>query len=132
MILAGAALGGMLAFILLPGVRSRSLSADQVIGGPLKRAIGAAAGISIAMTLGVTVTILLSRMSRSESLIRVDASDLWSAIVVGFVANYVGLRIFQSILPTGDESRVERKENEGLRVGAALQARLPKVDESEP
>jgi hypothetical protein len=112
-ILAGAALGGMLAFILLPGVRSRSLSADQVIGGPLKRAIAAAAGISIAMALGVTVTILLSRMSRSESLIRVDASDLWSAIVVGFAANYVGLRIFQSILPTGDESRVERKENEG-------------------
>jgi hypothetical protein len=65
------------------------------------------------MALGVTVTILLSRMSRSESLIRVDASDLWSAIVVGFAANYVGLRIFQSILPTGDESRVERKENEG-------------------
>jgi hypothetical protein len=94
-------------------LRSRSLSADQVIGGPLKRAIAAAAGISIAMALGVTVTILLSRISRSESLIRVDASDLWSAIVVGFAANYVGLRIFQSILPTGDESPVERKENEG-------------------
>jgi hypothetical protein len=52
------------------------------------------------MLLSAIVTILLARVSETQFLIRITVSDFWGAIAVGFIANYIGAKIFERIIPT--------------------------------
>jgi hypothetical protein len=107
-ILAGAAIGGIMAFIILPGVRHRSDEFEQTKIASSQRGkfwwmlgfMDGLLGLVGAITLSIIVTILLSRMSESQNLIRITATDLWGAIAIGFISNYAGISILRSILPT--------------------------------
>jgi len=118
-ILIGAAIGGTIAFILLPGVRNRSDDSTTVAKDSSRLSwVAGFFGLLGAITLSIIVTILLSRMSEGQTLIRITASDLWGAIAVGFVANYLGNSILRNILPPlPGESAGERKADEPERQG---------------
>lgn len=91
-ILMGAALGGLLAFLILPKARRRLAA-----GTKWHRFARAVAGPGGAMLLSVIMTILLARLSETQFVIRVTVSDLWGAIAVGFIANYLGVEALNKI-----------------------------------
>lgn len=100
-ILFGAAIGGLIAFLILPqarrGLTAAPLSAHPHLGYVF---IGTRAilGLFGAMLLSAIITILLARISESQFLIRVTVSDLWGAIAIGFIANYVGTEALSKII----------------------------------
>jgi hypothetical protein len=107
-ILFGSALGGLIAYFILPRTsvaRRRRLTRDKDafssvyllvdVSSIVLRGLAAAVG---AMLLSAIVTILLARISDTQFLVRIAIADFWSAIAVGFVANYVGLKVFEKIL----------------------------------
>lgn len=85
-ILFGAALGGLIAYVILPRARRHVALATKS-----SRIAVHVAGPVGAMLLSMMVTILLSRLSASEFLIRVTVSDFWGAIAIGFIGNYLGI-----------------------------------------
>ena len=91
-ILVGAALGGLLAYLILPRTRRRSPAGTQ-----WHRIARAVAGPAGAMLLSVVITILLARLSETQFVIRVTVADLWGAIAVGFIANYLGVEALSKI-----------------------------------
>lgn len=88
-ILLGAALGGILAYLLLPQT-----------GGPRPwyRHLYATASSAL---LGITVTILLSRISETQFFIRITITDFWGAIAMGFIAGYGGRAVLDRISSAG-------------------------------
>jgi hypothetical protein len=116
-ILLGAALGGLIAFFIFPhrndGPRTAKGRSKMI------------AGMAGAMLLSMIVTILLARISETQFLIRVTVADFWGAIAVGFVANYVGVKIFDRILPRGGNPRTAqgRGGNGGAGNGGAANPR---------
>ncbi len=104
-ILTGAAVGGLMAFIVLPTVRRpASQLADESPAGSWGWYVQQGVSLIGAIAFAMMVTILLSRMSETQSFIKVDASDFWGAIAVGFVANYAGKAILRNILPSPSDS----------------------------
>jgi hypothetical protein len=99
-ILFGAAIGGLAAYMLgkLSGeadaaqdrYKSRVMSLLAIGAATVSGAIGA-------MLLGCIVTILLSRLAETEFPIRVNVSDLWGAIAIGFIGAYSGTSILAKI-----------------------------------
>lgn len=100
----GAALGGLVAFILFPtrrrvGMRStatgnRYLLMAYNFGTELTGAAGS-------MLLSAITTILIARISGSEFLIRITVADFWGAIAIGFIASYAGAKALDKLLPPG-------------------------------
>jgi hypothetical protein len=88
-IILGAALGGLIAYFLLPQTR---FSLEGCVGrsGLWARRI---AGIFVSMLLSTMVAILLSRVSDVPLPIRVTVTDFWGAIAIGFLANYAGSQL---------------------------------------
>ncbi len=109
-ILLGAALGGLIAHVIFPKkipVKTRTLTFFTKILTQL-------AGIFGSALLSVIVTIVLSRVSETQFLISVTVSDFWGAIVTGFVANYLGYKVLEKIVPGANASEhlnVTSKEN---------------------
>lgn len=103
-ILFGAAVGGLLAFLILPrrDMGGNIIKAIASLGQSwLSRSVSAViyiARMTGAMLLSALVTILLARISETQFLIRVTVADFWGAIAIGFVANYLGARAFDQIL----------------------------------
>lgn len=104
-ILLGAALGGIIAYFVLPRAipgTAAAISAPKWIqwlyrfGGGVTRMFGSA-------LLSVIVTIVLSRVSDAQFLITVTVNDVWGAIVTGFVASYVGFKALEKLLPSQAE-----------------------------
>ena len=54
--------------------------------------------------LSVIITILLSRIEAAQSLIKVNASDFWGGIAVGFLANYGGSALLSKMVPPAAKS----------------------------
>jgi hypothetical protein len=50
------------------------------------------------MLLSAIVTILLSRLSDTQFLIKVSVADFWGAIVTGLVAQYLGSKWLERLL----------------------------------
>jgi len=98
----GAAVGGLIGYSILPTARRRLRPTADSGGPPVIRWIRVAARVSIgflgAVLLSMIVTILLSRISETQFFVRVTVADLWGAIAVGFVANYVGAKVLDRIL----------------------------------
>src|SRR5438105_1662425 len=102
-ILFGAALGGLLAYFLLPQARKtlvQSSSSDErdVVIRVINRIVKEIAGIAGAVLLSTMITILLSRISETQFLIKVTIADVWGAIAIGFIANYLGAKALDKIL----------------------------------
>src|SRR5579863_3315150 len=104
-ILFGAALGGLIGFFIFP-----LLYAKRRPPRTGKTRAKTFAGLLGAMLLSMIVTILLARISETQFLIRVTVADFWGAIAVGFVANYIGVKIFEKILPS-DKTTAPRTES---------------------
>jgi hypothetical protein len=104
-ILFGAAVGGLLGYIItllfLSKRHDAVTSSTQQLGGrALLIAVALCkflAGAVGSILLSAIVTILLSRLSETQFLIRVSINDFWGAIAVGFVANLTGIKILQTI-----------------------------------
>ena len=101
-ILFGAALGGLLAYFLLPQARKKlvefSTPHQTRTARIVNRILKELAGIAGAVLLSTMITILLSRISETQFLIKVTITDVWGAIAIGFVANYVGAKALDKIL----------------------------------
>jgi hypothetical protein len=111
-ILFGASIGGILAYLVLPQARGKLIKESEkeqmlpLKSRWLKRIFREASGLFAAMLLSTVVTILLSRISDSQFLIRVTITDIWGAIVIGFVANYLGANFINKILEKSSKSNV--------------------------
>jgi hypothetical protein len=111
-ILVGSALGGLIAYLLLPRLRHHRPSPKTMpsvrrdtwywrSSEVLLRLARTIAGVLGAMLLSAIVTILLARISETQFLIRVNISDFWGAIAIGFLANLGGVKIFSKFAPPG-------------------------------
>lgn len=132
-ILLGAAIGGLVAFIIFPSRRKESVDEGDHRGEKHARKketrwyhLAAGTGRLLVGALGAMlwsaiVTILLSRLSDTQFLVRVTVSDFWGAIAIGLVAQYAGARWFERLLSGleaqknktatgGDDSAVPQKE----------------------
>ena len=98
-ILFGAAIGGLFAYFILPQARRRLIRTTE--DGSRKwaqRLITEISGIVGSILLSEMTTILLSRNSDPQFLVKVNINDFWSAIAVGFLANGVGAFILSKVL----------------------------------
>jgi hypothetical protein len=110
-ILLGAALGGLIAYIVFPNRRIKKMVAIEKdtplshlrqVGRGLvwaQKHVGAAA---LAMLWSAVVTILLSRLSETQLPIRVTVADFWGAIAIGLIAQYAGSKWFERLVPADD------------------------------
>lgn len=119
-ILFGSALGGLVAYFIFPYRRREDDISKQGkptgFIGVTKNVVKGAAGISGAMLLSAITTILLARISETQFLVRVTIADFWGAIAIGFIANYVGVKVFEKILPLK-----ENQETDAAKTGAGKQ-----------
>jgi glycerol uptake facilitator-like aquaporin len=102
-VLFGAALGGLIAYFIFPRRIAETAPATTRMGDVIRFAatiFKTLAQIAIAMLLSAIVTILLARVSETQCLIRITVADFWGAIAVGFIANYLGIKLFEKIVPT--------------------------------
>jgi hypothetical protein len=114
-ILFGSALGGLIAYFIFPRRVVEPPHAETKVGIAMAYALKwarTAAGMAGAMLLSAIVTILLARISETQFLIRVTVSDFWGAIAVGFVANYIGVKIFEKIVPapSGEDNALKAED----------------------
>ncbi len=93
-VLAGAAIGGLMAFILLPNLWL-PITKDFSKITRLHWTFVILRGVAMSCLLSVMVSILLSRMSDSTFLIKVSVQDFWGAITVGFLAGTSGTAVLQ-------------------------------------
>lgn len=114
-ILFGAAIGGLLSYII--SIVFRSENSDATKTGPtfLKILTGATGSI----LLGAIVTILLSRLSETQFLIKVTINDFWGAVAIGFVANLSGIKVLENILSKNKkaEETAAKKKSEADKSG---------------
>lgn len=94
-ILLGASIGGLIAYIILPQGRQRQTQNISHLGLFISKEI---LGILGAILLSAIVTILLSRISDTQFLIRVSISDFWGAITIGFISNYLGYELLKKLI----------------------------------
>ncbi len=110
-ILVGAAFGGLIAFYLFPQARRRFVMRKKPREDSLMAfvlfVVKEVTGITGSILLSVVVTILLSRISETQFLIKVTITDFWGAIAIGFVANYSGAKILDRWPPQGTSSSVQ-------------------------
>jgi hypothetical protein len=118
-ILLGAALGGLIAYIIFPTRRAQQVTVTRTTtpdtrfttifraATDVQKKITAALG---AMLWSAIVTILLSRLAESQFLIRVTVNDFWGAIAIGLVAQYAGSKWLERLLPdsSGDRKSMDR------------------------
>lgn len=106
-ILLGAALGGVIAYVILPRARPRRASPTSRPARYLKKATE----VSGAMMLSVIVTILLSRVAGTQFVISVTVNDFWGAIAIGFAANYAGTKLLDRLVPSKPTSDKEKHDS---------------------
>lgn len=111
-ILFGAAVGGLLGYAIslmfLSDKKRKTETATKSRTANILRLLSGAIG---SILLSAIVTILLSRLSETQFLIRVTINDFWGAIAMGFVANLVGIKILQKILSSaGSDSQDSRHQ----------------------
>jgi hypothetical protein len=121
-ILFGAALGGIIAFLLLTKLQPSSTTGWSSVGW--------IPGLLSAVLLSAIVTILIARLSQSQFIISVTVNDLWGAIAVGFIITAAGpsiLRKFSgllggsgSTLPVAPQPDVTLANTTGGMAGADL------------
>lgn len=100
-ILFGAALGGLIAYILLQQTRPKLTMPTWQVHDYVKWAwilFKMISGAITAMLMSAMVTILLARVAESQFLIRITVSDIWGAMAIGFISNYLGVKILNKII----------------------------------
>lgn len=106
-ILLGAAVGGVIGYIILPRARRRRARPTNRLAHYLQRATE----VSGAMMLSVIVTILLSRVAGTQFVISVTVNDFWGAIAIGFAANYAGTKLLDRLVPSKSTNDKEKDDS---------------------
>jgi hypothetical protein len=127
-ILGGAALGGFLAFILLPNLW---LPVHKKFGEHhwAERVFIVFRGFALSSLLSVVVAILLSRVSDSQFVVKVSVQDFWGAVAIGFIAAASGTGVLQRwnlsqaqrVLPKATETptNIEEKKTQLVKEAEA-------------
>lgn len=93
-ILGGAALGGFLAFLLLPNlwlpVQRKFREHER-----FEKTFIVFRGFALSALLSVVVAILLSRVSDSQFLVKVSVQDFWGSVAIGFIAAASGTGVLR-------------------------------------
>ena len=97
-IVAGAILGGLIAYLLLPTLRLNPSRIDF-------------SGIGSAVLLSVVVTIMLSRIADTQLPVRITISDIWGGIAIGFIAAASGTSILKRYLDASPQARESKDGN---------------------
>ena len=95
-IICGAILGGIIAFLLLPNARLNKRTDFW----------GITWGIITSVLLSVIITVLISRISDTQFLIRVTINDFWGAVAIGFIANALGITSLNKYLESNRDPSV--------------------------
>lgn len=93
-ILVGAALGGIMAFVLLPSLWL-PMTKEWSAHSRWHKLFIVGRGFLVSALLSVMIAILLSRMSDSPFLVKVSVQDFWGAITIGFIAGTSGTAVLQ-------------------------------------
>lgn len=119
-ILFGAMIGGLISYFLFPQARRRFVTSETDKEAPSKsKKFGKEVfGIIGAVLLSAIVTILLSRISETQFLIRVTVSDFWGAVAIGFVANYAGAEVLNKIIDRYLNRQTAQKKENGTKSGS--------------
>jgi fluoride ion exporter CrcB/FEX len=72
-------------------------------------------GVLGAILLSIIVTILLTRLSESQFIIKINIVDFWGSLVVGFAANYGGAKVLDKIFPDLASSNENIINNKNLK-----------------
>jgi len=110
-ILIGAAIGGLIAYIILPKRPPKPNRLLQPFWAWVIRIWRYIIGIFGAILLSVIVTILLSRIAETQFIISVTVNDIWGAIVIGFFAQYGGTQLLDKLASS------TRRDGSGGEVG---------------
>jgi hypothetical protein len=126
----GAALGGIFAFLLFPQRRrleeqtvKQQLPNRWVVrrwyeSEPYRKKFW---GGVLAALWSVLATILLSRISESQFIVHVSVVDFWGAITIGFIAQYGGAKWLERY---GEPTANNRGPGQGDEVGRTTPTRL--------
>lgn len=87
-VLLGAAVGGIIAFLLLSRLYPTGAWANVKL----------ITGIASSVLLSTIVTILLSRLSQSQFIVQVTVNDFWGAMAVGFLITAAGPAVLQRVV----------------------------------
>lgn len=90
-VLFGGMLGGAFAFVLIPSSRLYPGSTWK--------------GLFSAIMLSAIATILLSRLSETQFVIRVSVNDFWGAVAIGFIVGSMGRAVLEKFLQFVGKSR---------------------------
>ena len=93
-IFTGAAIGGLMAFVLLPALWLPVGKKFEEHNWKWKVFI-VCRGLAASSLLSIIVTILLSRVSESQFLVRVSIQDFWGAVAIGFIVGASGTSVLQ-------------------------------------
>lgn len=99
-VLFGAGLGGVIAFLLLTKLQKTDTAGWSQVGW--------LTGTISAILLSTIVTILIARLSQNQFIISVSVNDLWGAIAVGFIITASGPSILRKLRLTGDDGSSKR------------------------
>ncbi len=111
-LLLGAAIGGLIAYLIFPRRRTTNLvTAPLDWSLPLRtwtRRVTVTVGSSLpgafgAMLWAALVTILLSRLAKTDFVVQISVPDFWGAIAAGFIAQYGGTKWLERLVPDGAE-----------------------------
>jgi len=133
-ILVGAALGGLIAYFILPQARSKFVKVAKRGLTNTDKFLNLAewfskevAGILGAALLSSMATIMLSRISETQFLISVTVNDFWGAIAIGFLANYAGVSLLEKML-----DRAAKKQNSSSTHNTTVSAAEKPLPSSPP
>jgi len=110
----GAALGGLLAFLLLPSLwlpvtkEFKDHKSIAKVGIFLR-------GLLVSSLLSIVITILLSRVSESQFLVRVSVEDFIGAVAIGFIAGASGTGVLQRFNVWQEQKRSNLREGPAER-----------------
>lgn len=110
-IILGAAIGGLVAYFLVPSRRPQEVVVERRPGERMsfrhdlivwRKHIPLALG---AMLWSAIVTVLLARLGETQFLVRVTVADFWGAVAIGVVAHYAGSRWLERLIPPAEQQR---------------------------
>jgi len=121
-ILFGAAIGGLLSFLIFPPSRTRERTSIRrarphvrvtTVSSVVQFSKSSFGPALVAVLWSMLITILLSRLSETQFLIKVTVSDFWGAIAIGVFAQYIGSQWFSRIIPPNTSSHISGLLNPG-------------------
>lgn len=102
-IIVGSIIGGLFAYFLLPA--TRFFPVDLSAAKRWQQALLYTRSILVSILFSTIVTIMLSRLTDSQFIIKVTVNDFWGAIAIGFIVSASGNSILRKLAGLVTSSR---------------------------